>query len=531
MSVNTRIQIRRGSASLWTSTNPTLYAGEIGYETDTGRIKIGDGTTQWTSLDYNFVVPTGFIGGSGINITPAADGSSVSISLSDPVINIGDITGFDDAVNDRVSDLLTAGSNIQLTYTDENDDTSTLAIAVTGVSLSGHTHSLSEITDVTASFTEVNYLDGSNPGTVTSGNAVVVDNNKNITGFNNITATGTISANTIATTGNITVGGDLVVHGTTTTVNSTTVDIGDNIIRVNTSGLSTGGFEVFDGSGYQSIIWDNVSERWELTGSEVYSTGVLVGSQLESTVVGPAAPLVVVSTGLVNNLNSDLLDGQHGSYYLNYVNISGTPVIGNGTLSLGVNGTGLSGSASFGANDTGNTTFTVTSNATPANTANAIISRDASGNFVATNITASGFIGDGSQLTNLNASNLSTGTVSSGLLPTLVATTGTAGPASTFVSAISTDNKGRIISVNNTTHILATTGIKGIASFNNEDFSVSDGVVSIKTSGVANSQLENDSLTIGQTELLLGSTYSAISGISSASPVVLTYFAIDGGSP
>lgn len=52
-------QIRRDSADNWTSNDPTLAAGEIGYETDTGFIKIGDGSTIWTSLGYAFVTPTG----------------------------------------------------------------------------------------------------------------------------------------------------------------------------------------------------------------------------------------------------------------------------------------------------------------------------------------------------------------------------------------------------------------------------------------------------------------------------------------
>lgn len=147
MPVNTRVQVRRGSASSWTSANPTLYAGEIGYETDSGRFKIGDGTTAWTSLDYNAVIPTGFLAGSGLSVNVAADGSTVTYSLSDPTIQVSDITDFIDGVNDRVYDLLTAGSNIQLTYTDSGNDTSTLAIAVTGVSLSGHTHTASNITD------------------------------------------------------------------------------------------------------------------------------------------------------------------------------------------------------------------------------------------------------------------------------------------------------------------------------------------------------------------------------------------------
>lgn len=47
-----RIQLRRGTSAQWTDVNPTLYPGELGFETDTGQIKIGDGVTDWTSLAY-----------------------------------------------------------------------------------------------------------------------------------------------------------------------------------------------------------------------------------------------------------------------------------------------------------------------------------------------------------------------------------------------------------------------------------------------------------------------------------------------
>ena len=47
-----QIQIRRDSAADWTSNDPTLAAGEQGFETDTGQFKIGDGATAWTSLAY-----------------------------------------------------------------------------------------------------------------------------------------------------------------------------------------------------------------------------------------------------------------------------------------------------------------------------------------------------------------------------------------------------------------------------------------------------------------------------------------------
>jgi hypothetical protein len=52
------LQLRRDTAANWTSANPTLAAGQPGYETDTGRMKIGDGSTAWTSLAYRFETNT-----------------------------------------------------------------------------------------------------------------------------------------------------------------------------------------------------------------------------------------------------------------------------------------------------------------------------------------------------------------------------------------------------------------------------------------------------------------------------------------
>lgn len=52
MGNNTAIQLRNDTAANWTSDNPTLAQGEMGMETDTNRIKFGDGTTAWNSLPY-----------------------------------------------------------------------------------------------------------------------------------------------------------------------------------------------------------------------------------------------------------------------------------------------------------------------------------------------------------------------------------------------------------------------------------------------------------------------------------------------
>lgn len=47
-----QIQQRGDTAAAWTAANPVLAAREVGWETDTLRSKIGDGSTAWNSLPY-----------------------------------------------------------------------------------------------------------------------------------------------------------------------------------------------------------------------------------------------------------------------------------------------------------------------------------------------------------------------------------------------------------------------------------------------------------------------------------------------
>ena len=50
--LNTRIQLKHGLAASWTKNNPVLLAGEMGIETDTLKMKVGDGTSKWEALGY-----------------------------------------------------------------------------------------------------------------------------------------------------------------------------------------------------------------------------------------------------------------------------------------------------------------------------------------------------------------------------------------------------------------------------------------------------------------------------------------------
>ena len=63
------IQIRRDTASDWTSANPTLAQGELALETDTLKLKAGDGTTAWTSLAYYTLGTAGFLATTGGTVT------------------------------------------------------------------------------------------------------------------------------------------------------------------------------------------------------------------------------------------------------------------------------------------------------------------------------------------------------------------------------------------------------------------------------------------------------------------------------
>lgn len=62
--INGKIKHRLDTAANWTSANPVLLAGELGIESDTKKMKIGDGTTAWNNLDY-------FSGGSGTSVVLA----------------------------------------------------------------------------------------------------------------------------------------------------------------------------------------------------------------------------------------------------------------------------------------------------------------------------------------------------------------------------------------------------------------------------------------------------------------------------
>ena len=112
--VPVRLQLRADTAANWTSVNPILLANELGRETDTGKIKIGNGTATWTSLAYQAwaTLPVAInAGGTG------------QTSYTNGQLLIGNTTG-----NTLTKATLTAGSGVAIT-----NGTGSITVAASGI--------------------------------------------------------------------------------------------------------------------------------------------------------------------------------------------------------------------------------------------------------------------------------------------------------------------------------------------------------------------------------------------------------------
>lgn len=114
--IDIRVQVRRKTAAEWTSSNEVLLTGEWGKETDTGKMKQGDGSTVWNGLDYfagSFVdAPTdgktygrkdGAWAQAGANIGPPNAGTGISIDATNPDVPVISSTVGSIALSGRVA--------------------------------------------------------------------------------------------------------------------------------------------------------------------------------------------------------------------------------------------------------------------------------------------------------------------------------------------------------------------------------------------------------------------------------------------
>ena len=162
----TLIQLRHDKASNWTSANPTLAEGEAGIETDTGKIKLGNGTTAWNSLPY--------FGGT----VQSVNGKTGAV-----VLDADDVGAMADVQVDGVSITSSGVANLTATTLaspvrwvspacttiDSADTTATLVANTTyahAVSSSGCTYTLTTPTDLTVYSGFILMLDTTNSASI-----------------------------------------------------------------------------------------------------------------------------------------------------------------------------------------------------------------------------------------------------------------------------------------------------------------------------------------------------------------------------
>ena len=150
----TRMQQRRGTANNWVSTNggdgPILEVGEIGFETDTGKFKIGDGVNPWVDLDY-FLDESDITGITGDYVLANTLGQANGVATLDSSGKLtgSQIPGIDELAQDAVDLALVAGTGITKNY---NDNANTITISVDTTAIQAK---VANVTD-----TEIGYLDG-----------------------------------------------------------------------------------------------------------------------------------------------------------------------------------------------------------------------------------------------------------------------------------------------------------------------------------------------------------------------------------
>ena len=140
----------------------------------------------------------------------------------------------------------------------------------------------------------------------------------------------------VAVSDSLTVSGDLTVSGTTTTVNSETINLADNIIALNsnfTSGSPTedSGISVTrGGSTAKTLLWDETNDKWTV-GSETFVAGTFEGA-LTGNVTGNVTGTV---SSLSNHDTDDVSEGSSNLYYTDTrarAAISVTDAGGDGSL-------------------------------------------------------------------------------------------------------------------------------------------------------------------------------------------------------
>jgi hypothetical protein len=353
-------------------------------------------------------VDTSLLAGTGIQFISGAN--SLTIALSGQALNLHNYTGTGIMVRDNAGNfynrtITTSNNNIVLTDADGVAGNPSVSLNNTITGLTSVTSDILSTTNITTN------------KVFSSGSTVTID------------------APNVSVTGNLSVGGNVLINGTGVLVQSTVVVVDDPIFTLGGSGIALNDskdrgieFKYNDGSsrvgffGYQDSSDKFIFLRQATNTNEVFSgtkgeiDAYLNWSNLTGNIPDPTVTVTLngavsgSANGTITNLSGNPTITINASMGNDQVTL-GTHTVGNYVASI-TNGNYLTG----GNGGSEGAALTLAVDATSSNTASKVVARDSNGNFSAGTITATGFIGSGSELTDLNASNLTTGIVSSGRL-------------------------------------------------------------------------------------------------------------------
>lgn len=316
-------QFRRDTAANWTSANPTLLAGELGYETDTGKFKIGTGNTPWNTLAYGGLKgDTGATGAAGVS----------------PTVTVGATTVVTPATNPSATDA-DAGPNADIRFSLPRARNVSAGTTTTGAA--GTSASVASVQngdgDVTLNFTIPRGDTGATGATGATGPAANSFTNIAVTGQNTVVADQANDTLTLVAGANIAI----TTNDTTDSVTISSTAVAQNCFAVVTGNTGTATADapsdtlaITGGTGISTAATDT-PDGLVITNTGVTSVAAGTGISVSATTGGVTISNAGVTsfngaTGAITGVNS--VNGQTGAVTVNAARARiGPPVLANAT--------------------------------------------------------------------------------------------------------------------------------------------------------------------------------------------------------
>jgi hypothetical protein len=496
----TTVQLRRGTSVEWSASINPLAMGELGYDTVLKKFKIGDGTSLWSSLAFATVLPSELdeliddrvssLIVAGTNITTSYNDINNTLTINataSSTINTED-------VQDIVGTMVTAGSGIGVNY---NDTAGTLT-----VSLSDPTIQLVDITDLSSNArTFLSTPSSANLRTLVSDE----------TGTGSLVFSDNPTLNGASINGNLTVSGNGLVAS----------NINDFDTQVRTSRLD----QMANPSGSVSLNSQKITNLATPTDDTDAATKAYVDAARSGLDVKQSVR--VATTANITLSGAQTIDGVSVVAGDRVLVKDQSTASQNGIYTVAAGAWSRSSDADINSEVTAGMFTFVTEGTTQADSGWVLTTNDTitigTTSLSFAQFSGAGQITAGAGLTKsgntidvttansnrivVNADSIDLATISQS------DSSGTAG--ATFVQSVTRDSYGRVTGVVTAAAQDASTTVKGIASFDSGDFSVTSGAVSIKSGGVDNAQLANSAVTVGTTSISLGSSSTILAGLTS----------------